>query len=75
MRSRLLVRKDVRPGRVQSQLSSTYFSGEREGGGGRERIRQEVRKDIRSGRVQSQLSSTYFSGEREGGGGRERIRL
>ena len=30
--------KDVRPGRDQSQLSSTYFSGEREGGG-RERMR------------------------------------
>ena len=30
------MRKDVRSGRDQSQLSSTYFSGEREGGGGRE---------------------------------------
>ena len=48
------MRKDVRSGRVQSQLSSTYFSGEREGGGGRERIRQvvgEERCQVREGPV------------------------
>ena len=47
------MRKDVRSGRVQSQLSSTYFSGEREGGGGRDedQVVGEERCQVREGPV------------------------